>query len=102
MSATAVKSLNEIRARLREHRAPLAERYGVAVVGIFGSRARGRAAANSDLDLLAEVLRPIGLLELAGAESYLSEVLGLKVDLIARDDIREELRAAIEAEVAPV
>ncbi len=94
--------MEEIRARLHAHRAPLAERYGLAVVGMFGSRARGDAAANSDLDLLAEALRPIGLLELAGAESYLSEVLGLKVDLVARDDLREELRSSIEAEATPV
>lgn len=72
------------------------------MVGMFGSRARGDAAANSDLDLLADALRPIGLLEWAGAESCLTEVLGLKVDWVARDDLREELRASIEAEAAPV
>lgn len=97
-----MKSLNDIRALLQQHRAILAERYGIAVIGIFGSWARGDASENSDLDVLAECLRPVGLLELTGAEQYLTEVLGLKVDLVVRDDIRQELRAHIEAEAAPV
>lgn len=97
-----MKTLDEIREVLRQHQRTLAERYGVAVVGIFGSRVRGKAAPESDLDLLAEILRPISLLEVVGAELYLSDALGMKVDLVPRDDIWEELRATIEAEAAPV
>ncbi len=91
----AMKTLDEIRKVLREHRDLLAERYGVAVVGIFGSRVLREAGTDSDLDLLAEILRPISLLELVGAEAYLSERLGVKVDLVPKRSLRPELRDII-------
>ncbi len=87
--------LDDIKATLRQHREVLAERYGIVVVAIFGSYVRGEQGRQSDLDLLAEILRPISLLELVGAEIYLSEVLGVKVDLVPKRDVREELREAI-------
>lgn len=80
---------------MKQHRDLLAERYGLAVVGIFGSQVRGEAGNESDLDLLAEFLRPVSLLELVGAELYLSEVLGVKVDLVPKRNLREELREII-------
>ncbi len=93
-----MKTLDEIRNILREHRDLLAERFGVAVVGIFGSHIRGEASSDSDLDLLAEILRPISLLELVGAELHLSEVLEVKVDLVPKRSLREELRETILTE----
>ena len=44
---------------------------------------------------MAEILRPISLLELAGAEIYLSEILGARVDLVPKRSVREELRETI-------
>lgn len=97
-----MKTLDEIRSVLRAQRDLLAKEYGIAVVGIFGSRVRGEEGGDSDLDLLAEVVRPISLLELVGAELYLSDVLGIKVDLVLRRSLREELREIIlEEAVVP-
>jgi len=90
-----MNTLDEIKTVIRQHRDVLADRYGVAVVGVFGSYVRGGQRRRSDLDLLADILRPISLLELVGAEIYLSEVLGTKVDLVPERDVREELREAI-------
>ena len=97
-----MKTLDEIRSRLKENRSVLAEEYGIAVVGIFGSYVRDEQTPGSDLDLLAEILRPISLLELVGAELYLSDVLGVKVDLIPRRNLREELREAVFKEAVSV
>lgn len=90
-----MKTLDEIRDIIGQHRDVLAEKYGVAVVGVFGSYVRGEQGEQSDLDLLAEILRPISLLELVGAEIYLSEILDVKVDLVPRRDVRAELRETI-------
>lgn len=90
-----MKTLNEIRGLVKEHRGVLAEQYGLAVVGVFGSYIRGEQKADSDLDLLAETLRPISLLELVGAENYLCDALGVKVDLVLKRSVREELRQSI-------
>jgi predicted nucleotidyltransferase len=93
-----MKTLEEIRTIIRQHRDVLAERYGVAIVGVFGSYVRGEQKGQSDIDLLVDILHPISLLELVGAEIYISEILGTKVDLIPKRDVREELRETIFAE----
>jgi predicted nucleotidyltransferase len=97
-----MKTLDEIRNIIREHRNVLAEKYGVAIVGIFGSYVRSAQKGKSDIDLLADIIRPISLLELVGAEIYLSEVLGARVDLVPKRDVREELRETIFAEVVAI
>ena len=97
-----MKTLDEIRTIIRQHRNVLAEKYGVAVVGVFGSFVRLEQREQSDIDLLVDILRPISLLELVGAEIYLSEVLGVKVDLVPKRDVREELRETIFAEAVAI
>jgi hypothetical protein len=97
-----MKKLDEVRTTIRQHRNVLAEKYGVAVVGIFGSYVRGEQGQQSDIDLLTEILRPISLLEIVGAEIYLSETLGIKVDLVPKRSVREELRDNILKEAVGI
>jgi predicted nucleotidyltransferase len=87
--------LERIKELVKDHAGALLDRYGIRVVGVFGSYTRGTQKKKSDIDLLAEVDRPISLLELVGAEIYLSEILKKKVDLVAKDDLREELKEQI-------
>ena len=97
-----MKTLTEIRSMIRQHSDILAQKYGIGVVAVFGSYVRGEQAGQSDLDLLVEFLRPISLLELVGAEIYLSEVLGVKADLVPKRDVRAELRESILKEAIAV
>ena len=97
-----MKTLDEIRTIIKQNQDVLAEKYGVAVVGVFGSYVRGEQERQSDIDLLVDILHPISLLELVGAEIYLSEVLGSKVDLVPKRDVREELRETILAETIAI
>jgi predicted nucleotidyltransferase len=97
-----MKSIEEIRTIIRRHQDVIAERYGVRVVGLFGSYVRGEQRRRSDVDLLAEILRPISLLELVGAELYLSEILETSVDLVPKRNVREELREAILSEAIAI
>ncbi len=97
-----MKKLDEIRIIIRKNRDVLAENYGVAVVGVFGSYVRGEQREKSDIDLLVDILRPISLLEIVGAEIYLGEILGVKVDLVPKRDVREELRETILAEAVAI
>lgn len=102
MGKIAMLTVNEVKEVVRQHNSILAERYGVSVVGIFGSYVWGEEKAGSDIDLLAEILKPISLLGLVGAELYLSEVLGLKVDLVPKRSLQAELKEAILKEAVAV
>jgi predicted nucleotidyltransferase len=97
-----MKTLGRIKKLIADNRTVLAERFGVRVVGIFGSCVRGEQKKGSDIDVLAEIERPISLLELVGAEIYLGKILGRKVDMVPKEDIREELRETILKEVVSI
>lgn len=83
-----------ISARLREHRAHL-ERLGVKSISLFGSAARGEATPESDLDLLIEFSRPVGLFHFMEVKDFLEEALGCPVDLVTPDALKPQLRETI-------
>lgn len=56
-----VRTAEEIRQVLQAHRDILRERYGVQTIALFGSYARGEATPESDVDLLVQLEKPIGL-----------------------------------------
>jgi len=67
---------------LQQHKPRLSENWKVRSLGIFGSYFRGEARKSSDLDLLVEIDDPkMGLLRFIALENYLSDLLGVKVDL---------------------
>ena len=67
----------------------------VAMVGIFGSMARGEATAQSDVDLLVKFAKRKSLLALVKLERELSSALGRKVDLLTEAAISPYLRERI-------
>jgi len=97
-----MKTLDEIKSILRAHKQELRQKYGIKETGLFGSYARGEQKAASDIDIVVDFEKPVSLLELVRVEIYLSEILNAKVDLIPREDIREELRERILKETVKV
>jgi len=83
----------------------LCRKNDVAMIGIFGSMARGEATEQSDIDLLVRFSKRKSLLALVRLEREASAVLGRKVDLLTeaaispylRDRIKRELRVIYEA-----
>ncbi len=65
---------------------------------LFGSVARGEARPDSDVDLLVEFERPIGLFHFFRVQRRLEEILGNRVDLVMRDAVKQRLRDRILAE----
>ena len=59
-------------------------------VGIFGSFARGDNKKGSDLDILVEFKEAPSLLTLIKLENDLSEILGVKVDLVTTDALKNK------------
>lgn len=97
-----MKRWEDIQRMLREHKQELAERYGVREIGIFGSYVRGEQRKRSDVDILVEFDVVPGLLKFIELENYLSDLLGVRVDLVRKASLREELRERILTEAVMV
>jgi uncharacterized protein len=98
-----VKSdLAAIVAILREQLTFLEEKYQVESLGVFGSYVRGSQRDDSDLDLLVTFREPPSLLKYIELENYLSDLLGVKVDLVLKDGLKPRIGARVLHEVAPL
>ena len=75
---------------IKEKSVPIAVRYGVDALSLFGSYARGDADENSDLDFLVPKGNMKGLLSYCGMTADLEDVFCCHVDLVVKDAIRDE------------
>jgi uncharacterized protein len=96
-----------VRAALMQHRPQVAEvltRYGASNLRMFGSVARGDAGEDSDLDLLVDLVPGRGneLLRVAGLAEELTDVLGLRVDVVAAALLRHEVSSTALADAIAV
>lgn len=97
-----MKTLEEIRGILARHKEELKGKYKVKEIGIFGSYVRGEPKTKSDVDILVEFEKPVSLLQIVSLENYLSSMIGIKVDLVPKKNIRKELKESILKEAIPV
>jgi predicted nucleotidyltransferase len=77
----------------------ICRRNDVAMIGVFGSVARGEASEQSDVDLLVKFSKRKSLLALVRLERELSTALGRKVDLLTEAAISPYLRDRIKRDV---
>lgn len=73
---------------LRKQQPTLAEQYNVATLEVFGSYVRHEQRKNSDLDLLVTFSKPPSLFKFVRLENQLSDILGVKVDLVMKDSLK--------------
>jgi predicted nucleotidyltransferase len=66
---------------------------GIIRLRLFGSHARDEASADSDVDLIADLGRPLGL-RFFTLQDEISERLGLKVDLVTEASLAPDIRYA--------
>lgn len=97
-----MKKIEEIKEILAKHKNKLHEKYSVIELGIFGSYVREEQKETSDVDILIEFEKPVSLLQIVSLENYLSDILGLKVDVVPQKNIRKELKDYILKEAVPV
>lgn len=97
-----MKNLQEIKVLISKHKKELEERFKVKSIAIFGSYSRGEQREKSDIDILVEFKEPVSLLHMVSTENYLSDLLGIKVDLVPKRNIREELKEVILKEAIPL
>ena len=91
--------LEHIRKCVKTHEKELAENYKVKEIGIFGSYVRVEQQEKSDLDMLVDFKEVIGLFKFVALERYLSELLGVKVDLVMKSALKPRIGERILKEV---
>ncbi len=77
---------NVIIEKLRNQYQTLSEQFGIEKIGLFGSMARGNETEDSDIDLLVELNKPLGLNFILLVES-LEAIFSRKVDIITKDGL---------------
>jgi hypothetical protein len=94
---------DEILQTLSKHREELRRDYGVRSLALFGSAARNEAGSESDVDILVEFDRRIGLFQFIRTKHRLEDLLGVEgVDLVLRDAVIPELKDDIYGEAIDV
>ena len=94
-----MKTLDEIRRILEQEKDFLRDKYKVKEIGIFGSFVRGEEKRTSDVDILVEFEQTPSLLKFIELENYLSDTLGVKVDLVEKKGLKPRIGKYILQEV---
>src|SRR5215211_2768800 len=99
---TRTLSLEKILEVLRQQIPMLTARYSVETLEVFGSYVRSEQQKDSDLDLLVTFREVPSLLTFIAIENYLSDLLGVKVDLVMKDTLKPKIGQQILRETIPV
>jgi uncharacterized protein len=81
-------------ARILQYRDEL-EDLGVHSLTLFGSVARDEATAESDVDLLVDFNRPVGLFRFSEIRLLLEDALERPVDLGTKTSLRNHLKETV-------
>jgi len=82
--------------RVAAHRGKLRElllRHGVTNAELFGSTARGDDHEGSDVDILVDFPPGTSIIDIIGVQHELEDLLGVRVDLVPRNGLKERVRA---------
>ncbi len=92
---TALASIKQILSQLKPE---LTEKYAVSSIGLFGSIVRNDFTDNSDVDIIVDFSKPIGI-EFVDLADYIESKLNKKVDLVSRNGVKPKYFHQIESEI---
>ena len=72
--------------KLKDHRPYLSSKYGLKRIGLFGSYATETQADHSDIDIIVEFDKPIGL-KFVELTEYLDDLFEKKTDVLTSGGI---------------
>lgn len=93
-----MKTFDELRQILLLQKQSLCENYQITEIGIFGSYARAEETELSDVDILVDYETAPTLMMLVKLRDYLSQLLGLKVDIVTKNGLKSRFRERVLAE----
>jgi len=94
-----MKSLDEIKEIIDIHKDELRKEYGLKEIGVFGSYVHGAQRADSDLDILIEFEKPVGFVKFLRLENKLSDLLGVRVEMVTKKALKPFIGKRILQEV---
>lgn len=96
-----MEQLSEIKQFLTQLKPELSQRFHVQSLGLFGSVVRDDFTPFSDIDIIVDFNRPIGI-EFIDLAHYIETRLQKKVDLVSRKGVKDKYFKAIEQEIVYV
>jgi predicted nucleotidyltransferase len=99
-----MKSLKEIKLKLKTIHPVLQNNFSVATIELFGSYVRGEQTEKSDLDVLVTFFEPndVDLFKFIELRLFLKDELEVDVDLIEKDTLKPRLKGQIIEEAIKV
>lgn len=83
---------------LKDKKIEFVSRYHLKSIGIFGSFNRDDFQDDSDIDILVEFDRPVGI-EFIDLANELEELLNIKVDLVSKKGIKPKYLEEIQKDL---
>jgi hypothetical protein len=83
---------------LTKNKQRLTAKYGLSLMAIFGSYGRDQQHENSDVDILVDFERPVGI-EFIDLACELEDLLKLKVDLVSKKGVKPRYLRQIEQDL---
>lgn len=96
-----MQDLESIKTTLSDLKPELEGRFHVSSIGVFGSVVRGEQHTDSDIDIIVDFSRPIGI-EFIDLADLIEEKLKARVDLVSRKGIKPGYFKKIEKEISYV
>lgn len=90
--------LNAIKQILTQLKPELRQKYFVNSIGLFGSIVRDDFTDQSDIDIIVDFSRPVGI-EFIDLANYIESKLSKKVDLVSRKGVKPQYYHQIESEI---
>ena len=97
-----ILTLKDALETLRAHLPEIYRRYQAKSLGIFGSFVRGEEIETSDIDILMEFQSPPTFFRFIEMEDCLSQLLGVRVDLVMKSALKPRIGERVLSEVVSV
>jgi predicted nucleotidyltransferase len=94
--------VSQIIESLRRQLPLVRQRYKVESMSIFGSYLQHQQRPDSDLDVLVTFRETPSLLKFIELENYLSDTLGIKIDLVMKDALKPHIGERILSEAVTI
>ena len=97
-----MKTLQEIKQTLSRMFPTMVQKYKLKEMGIFGSYVQNAQTDQSDVDILVTYKETPSMFEHITFENHLSDLLGVKVDLVMKSSLKKHIGQRILAEAVLV